>query len=99
MYRPVSVFGLDTFAAHKSYAAPSQSVNREASAQQRGSVNSSNVSGRGLSGRGSAVPLAQSSAPQFLWDLKGLNTSSARAAFRWAVFMTCLAGLPPAYSF
>lgn len=38
-------------------------------------------------------------APQFLWDLKGMNRSSARAAFRWAVFMTSLAGLPPVYSF
>lgn len=37
--------------------------------------------------------------PQYLWDLKGLNSSSRRAAFRWAVFMTCQAGLPPAYSF
>ena len=39
------------------------------------------------------------SAPQFLWDLKGQNKTSARAAFRWAVFMTSLAGLPPVYSF
>lgn len=38
-------------------------------------------------------------APQFLWDLKGQNKTSARAAFRWAVFMTSLAGLPPVYSF
>lgn len=37
--------------------------------------------------------------PQFIWDLKGLNSSSRRAAFRWAVFMASLAGLPPAYSF
>ena len=43
--------------------------------------------------------LSRRDSPQFLWDLKGLNTSSARAAFRWAVFMACFAGLPPAYSF
>jgi NADH:ubiquinone oxidoreductase subunit 2 (subunit N) len=28
-----------------------------------------------------------------------MNQSSAPAAFRWAVFMTSLAGLPPVYSF
>lgn len=38
-------------------------------------------------------------APQYLWDLKGLNSSSPRAAQRWAVFMTSFAGLPPVYSF
>ena len=51
-------------------------------------------SASGLSFRG-----ASRAAPQFLWDQKGLNRSSARAAFRWAVFMTSLAGLPPVYSF
>lgn len=43
--------------------------------------------------------LSIGAAPQYLWDLKGQNSSSARAAFRWAVFMTSLAGLPPVYSF
>ena len=37
--------------------------------------------------------------PQFLWHLKGQNNSSPRIAFRWAVFMTSFAGLPPVYSF
>lgn len=37
--------------------------------------------------------------PQFIWDLKGLNQSSATAAFRWRVFMTSQAGLPPVYGF
>jgi len=34
-------------------------------------------------------PSIKSSAtsPQFIWDLKGLNQSSATAAFRWRVFM------------
>lgn len=45
------------------------------------------------------VSLSNRRAPQFLWDLKGMNQSSAPAAFRWAVFMTSLAGLPPVYSF
>jgi hypothetical protein len=43
--------------------------------------------------------LSHRAAPQFLWDLKGLNRSSARAAFRWAVFMRSFAGLPPVFSF
>lgn len=38
-------------------------------------------------------------APQYQWDLKGLNSSSPRAAQRWAVFITSFAGLPPVYSF
>ena len=37
--------------------------------------------------------------PQFIWDLKGLNQSSATAAFRWRVFMRSQAGLPPVYGF
>lgn len=41
----------------------------------------------------------KASGPQYIWDLKGLNQSSARAAFRWAVFMTSQAGLPPVYGF
>jgi hypothetical protein len=43
--------------------------------------------------------LSNAVAPQYLWDLKGINSSSARAAFRWGVFITSLAGLPPVYSF
>jgi NADH:ubiquinone oxidoreductase subunit 2 (subunit N) len=39
------------------------------------------------------------SGPQYLWDLKGLNQSSARTAFRWAVLMVSLAGIPPVYAF
>lgn len=95
MYRPVSVFGLDS-----SHGSTREASNRESVNTSDGvSANSSSVQRGGLRRRGSTMPLAQSSAPQFLWDLKGLNTSSARAAFRWAVFMTCQAGLPPAYSF
>ena len=101
MYRPVSVFGLDT-----SHGSTGEASNRESVNTSDGSdkglaeqANSSSAQRGGLHRRGSTMPLAQSSAPQFLWDLKGLNTSSARAAFRWAVFMTCQAGLPPAYSF
>ena len=37
--------------------------------------------------------------PQYLWDLKGLNQSSATTAFRWAVLMVSLAGIPPVYAF
>ena len=37
--------------------------------------------------------------PQYLWDLKGLKRSSPRAAFRWAVLMISLAGIPPVYAF
>lgn len=100
MYRPVSVFGLDTSQGRKTEASNTESMNQNSgTSAAQSSANTSNAYRRGLSRRGSAVPLAQSSAPQFLWDLKGLNTSSARAAFRWAVFMACLAGLPPAYSF
>lgn len=39
------------------------------------------------------------SGPQYLWDQKGLNQSSARTAFRWAVMMVSLAGIPPVYAF
>lgn len=95
MYRPVSVFGLVT-----SHGSTREASNRESMNTSEGvSANSSSAQRGGLHRRGSTLPLGQSSAPQFLWDLKGLNTSSARAAFRWAVFMTCQAGLPPAYSF
>lgn len=44
-------------------------------------------------------PSIKAAGPQFIWDLKGLNQSSATAAFRWRVFMTSLAGLPPVYGF
>lgn len=37
--------------------------------------------------------------PQYIWDLKAQNQSSRTAAFRWAVFMTSQAGLPPVYGF
>jgi NADH:ubiquinone oxidoreductase subunit 2 (subunit N) len=37
--------------------------------------------------------------PQYLWDLKGLNRSSARIAMRWAILMVSLAGIPPVYAF
>jgi hypothetical protein len=33
-------------------------------------------------------PSDSAAGPQFIWDLKALNQSSATAAFRWAVFMT-----------
>jgi hypothetical protein len=58
-----------------------------------------NTESRKRLGRGTASPTSIRRGPQFLWDLKGLNQSSAAAAFRWAVFMTSLAGLPPVYSF
>lgn len=96
MYRPQSVFGRDTSHRSASIHPQSGTSNKESTNTNdvgraaHKSANTSNAYRRGLSRRGS---------PQFLWDLKGLNTSSARAAFRWAVFMTCQAGLPPAYSF
>lgn len=37
--------------------------------------------------------------PQYLWDLKGLNQSSAAIAMRWAILIVSLAGLPPVYAF
>lgn len=46
-----------------------------------------------------ATPSVKRAGPQYIWDLKGLNQSSATAAFRWAVMMTSLAGLPPVYGF
>jgi hypothetical protein len=33
-------------------------------------------------------PSAKAAGPQYIWDLKGLNQSSATAAFAWRVFMT-----------
>jgi NADH:ubiquinone oxidoreductase subunit 2 (subunit N) len=47
---------------------------------------------------GRVVPSA-AVGPQYVWDLKALNQSSAPAAFAWAVFMARLAGLPPVYGF
>lgn len=44
-------------------------------------------------------PFYKFSGPQYLWDLKGLNQSSARIAMRWAILMISLAGLPPMYAF
>lgn len=44
-------------------------------------------------------PSVQAAGPQFIWDLKALNQSSATAAFRWAIFMISQAGLPPVYAF
>lgn len=44
-------------------------------------------------------PSVKAAGPQFIWDLKALNISSPTAAFRWAVFMTSQAGLPPVYGF
>jgi len=44
-------------------------------------------------------PFGKKAGPQYIWDLKALNQSSPRAAFRWAVMMTSLAGLPPVYGF
>ncbi len=44
-------------------------------------------------------PSVKAAGPQFIWDLKALNQSSATAAFAWAVFMTSQAGLPPVYGF
>jgi NADH:ubiquinone oxidoreductase subunit 2 (subunit N) len=41
----------------------------------------------------------QKAGPQYIWDLKALNQSSATAAFAWAVLVTSLAGLPPVYGF
>ncbi len=45
------------------------------------------------------TPSVKSAGPQYIWDLKGLNQSSAAAAFRWRVMMRSLAGLPPVYGF
>nr|YP_009449859.1 NADH dehydrogenase subunit 2 [Pectinodesmus pectinatus]ANG44796.1 NADH dehydrogenase subunit 2 [Pectinodesmus pectinatus] len=44
-------------------------------------------------------PSVKAAGPQFIWDLKALNQSSATAAFRWAVFFVGLRGLPPVYGF
>lgn len=44
-------------------------------------------------------PSLKAAGPQYIWDLKGLNQSSATAAFAWRVFMTSQAGLPPVYGF
>ena len=55
--------------------------------------------GGALAQGASGSPTRVRRAPQFLWDQKGQNQSSAAAAFRWAVFMTRFAGLPPVYSF
>ena len=84
IYRPVSLFRRST----------TDSTRRGQStvfvSAQNSSPQSSPLASKLASGR---------AAPQFLWDLKGQNKTSARAAFRWAVFMTSLAGLPPVYSF
>ena len=45
------------------------------------------------------TPSVKRTGPQYIWDLRGLNLSSATAAFRWAIFMTSQAGLPPVYGF
>lgn len=97
MYRPVSVFS--SAISGKTWQRQTQTGNgsRRATDARPGEVYAKAEHSKiSTSYRGS---LSRRDSPQFLWDLKGLNTSSARAAFRWAVFMACQAGLPPAYSF
>ena len=87
MYRPMSIF---VRARSGARAENNTETGTEGTVHKEALHTSDIHNRRGLSNR---------SSPQFIWDLKGLNSSSARAAFRWAVFMTCQAGLPPAYSF
>ncbi|KAF8054284.1 nuoN (mitochondrion) [Scenedesmus sp. PABB004] len=47
----------------------------------------------------SNTPSVTFSGPQYIWDLKGLSQSAPCAAFRWAVCVVGLMGLPPVYGF
>lgn len=100
IYRPVSLF-----ASAGRQDPNNRKRNRSGEAEQHSSVAQSAVQSAAQqkpiqvsTGQLSAHNVG-GAAPQFLWDQKGLNRSSARAAFRWAVFMTSQAGLPPVYSF
>lgn len=93
IYRPVSLFVRRGHSTDES----NSSTTNSGSSNSREGVRTPTLRSAGRAE--TSGQLSNRAAPQFLWDLKGLNRSSARAAFRWAVFMTSLAGLPPVYSF